>query len=376
MRRPTLFLSPRSHSADLLASELVLAICDQFPKSEVVGVLGKYTAKTRAQSLVSLDDFMDGIRALGVEEGIKPLTQMLEDALPQLAVFFGYSKVHHELAGFFKDHEVPVILYEVTPGQALQGVDANEAHDRIKIALSIHKSGSAFLRAGKIPFQYIGTPFHDRVSKVIVKNSDFDFLNDKPLVTLYPGGYGDTLDRMLPRFGAFADNIIKSYDCQIVVSLREEAEFQNLVQKMKSNLPSDTQVKFVLGMHLELLSLSRLAISGAGAITIEAAISGVPTIAIYDKNDAPDEAGYYSLVNQSLGQKLFPEFAGDTPLPNLQKTISALLKDGPEREDLLKKLDDVQSEFIGSATDNAADFIIQEAGLRVKRPRSPTVPPA
>lgn len=375
MRRPNFFLSSRSQSADLLASELVLAICDQFPKAEIVGVLGKFTEKTRAERLVALDDFTDGIKVHGIAEGLKPLLESLSQELPQLAVLFGYSKVHHELAGFFKANSVPVILYEVTPGQALQGVDAKEAHARIKTALSIHKSGSAFLRAAQIPFQYIGTPFRDRVAKIAVKNSDFDFLSDKALVTLFPGGYGDTLQKMLPRFGTFADGIIKTYDCQIVVSLREEGDFDQLVAKMKSTLPADTQVKFVIGMHLELLSLSRMAICGAGAITIEAAISGVPTIAIFDKNDAPDEAGFYSLVNQSLGQKIFPEFAADTPLPNLQKIIAGLLKDGGPRQEMLRELEAVQKEFEGSATDNASDFLIQEAGLRVKKSRHAATPP-
>ncbi|RYD61667.1 MAG: hypothetical protein EOP83_16500, partial [Verrucomicrobiaceae bacterium] len=83
---------------------------------------------------------------------------------------------------------------------------------------------------------------------------------------------------------------------------------------MKAVLPPETNILFVLGMHLELLSLSKLAITGSGAISIEAAISGVPTITIYDQGEAPDEAGYYSLVNQSLGQKLFPEFPSDSPI--------------------------------------------------------------
>lgn len=376
MRRPTFFISARSHSADLLASELVLTLSDQFPKAEFIGVLGNYTSRTRAQALIELDNILDAVKALGLDEAVKPLKQSLVDNLPQIAILFGYSKLHHELAGFFKDHEIPVILYEVTPGQALQGVPAHEAFERIKIALSIHKSGSAFLRNANIPFQYIGTPYRDRVSKVMVKPSDFAFLDDKPLVCLFPGGYGDVLEKMLPKFGAFAEGILSLHDCQIVVSLREEVDFDNLVSRMKSSLPAESRVKFVLGMHLELLSLSRLAISGAGAITMEAAISGVPSIAIFDRTDKPDESGYYSLVNQSLGQLLFPEFSSDTPLAVLQKAIAAQLGDGPERTATLTKLAAVQSEFLGSATDNAADFIVQEAGLRVKKPRTPPVPPA
>ncbi len=375
MRRPNFFISSRSHSADLLASELVLTICDQFPKTEFIGVLGKFTSKTRAEAVVALDSFIYATKAVGAEEAIKPLLLSLEENLPQLAIFFGYSKAHHELAGFFKAREVPVILYEVTPGQALQGLPTQEAHERIKTALSIHKSGSAFLRAAEIPFQYIGTPYRDRVSKVLVKKEDFDFLDQRPLIAMFPGGYGEVLERMLPRFGAFAENLLKAHDCQIVVSLREDKEFDKYVNIMKAGLSDLSRIHFVVGMHLELLSLSRLAISGSGAITIEAAISGIPSVTIYDQGEAPDESGYYSLVNQSLGQKLYPEFPSDSSIKALVDLTNKLYRDTNERTAILKTLQDVQGEFMGSATDNAADFIIQEAGLRVKKPRSMTVPP-
>ncbi len=376
MRRPNFFISSRSQSADLLAAELVLTICDQFPKTEFIGVLGRYTSKTRAEALVALDNFVDAAKALGPEEAIKPLILSLEENLPQLAIFFGYSKTHHELAGFFKSREVPVILYEVTPGQALQGLAHSEAHDRIKTALSIHKSGSAFLRAAAIPFQYIGTPYRDRISKVIVKKEDFDFLDQRPLISLFPGGYGEVLEKMLARFGGFAESLLKTHDCQIVVSLREEENFDKLVAIMKAGISDLSRVRFVVGMHLELLSLSRLAISGSGAITIEAAISGIPSVTIYDQGEAPDESGFYSLVNQSLGQKLYPEFPSDSSIKPLADTASKLYRDTPERKTLIQKLSEAQGEFMGSATDNAADFIIQEAGLRVKKPRSTTVPPS
>ncbi|MES2744183.1 MAG: hypothetical protein V4655_02105 [Bdellovibrionota bacterium] len=376
MKRPTFFISSRSHSADLLASELVLTICDQFPKTEIVGVVGNWTSKTRVMALAELDNMQDAVKALGFDEGLNPLKESLTENLPLFAVLVGYSAIHHDLAGYFKDNEIPVILYEVTPQQGLQGIDMSEVPGRIKTALSIHKSGSTFLRASKIPFQYIGTPFRDRISKVLVKISDFDFLNDKPLISLFPGGYGEVLDKMLPRFGEFAEGILKTHDCQIVVSLREERDFDSLVAKMKSTLPLTSKVKFVLGMHLELLSLSRLAITGVGAITMEAAIAGVPTIAVYDKTDVADEAGYHCLVNQSLGQPLFLEFPNSQAMPGLLQSITQLIQDSPERADMLQKLSKIQSEFQGSATDNAADIIIHEAGLRVKKTRNAPVPPA
>lgn len=374
MRRPTFFISSRSHSADLLASELVLALCDQFPKTEGIGIVGKWMARTRVSSLGTLDEIQAACLSLGIEEGIKSLKETLAANLPQIAILVGYSTLHHELAGFFQQHETPVVLYEVTPQEALQGVNLSDAAARIKVALSIHKTGSAFIRAAQIPFHYIGMPYRDRVAKVAVKSSAFAFLSDKPLVTLFPGGYGDTLSKMIPLFGQFAAGILASNDCQIVVSLREEQDFDAIVAKMKQSLPKNASVHFVLGMHLELLSLSRLAITGAGAITIEAAIFKKPFLPVYDQASRADADGFYCLVNQSLGRKLVDEYSDQTPQVDLQKTISKLLKDSPERQEFIEKLNAAESEFLGSAAENSADYIANEVGIGRKKPERPVTP--
>ncbi|MEK7855889.1 MAG: hypothetical protein AAB288_07355, partial [Acidobacteriota bacterium] len=329
---------------------------------------------SRLSSLAELDAVQSACITLGIEVGLRPLKATLAENLPQLAILVGYSALHHELAGFFKQLAIPVILYEVTPKQALKAVKFEEAKDRIKVALSIHKAGSAFLRAAEIPYHYIGTPYRDRVAKVDIRASAFTFLTSKPLVTLYPGGYGEALQKMIPMFSQLAVGIHAANDCQIVVSLREELDFDQTVQEFKKYLPSTTLVSFVLGMHLELLSLSRLAVTGTGAITIEAAIARKPFLPIYDQEDEADEAGFFSLVNQSLGKKLVEEYSSQAPIKGLLTAIKNLLKEGSEHTAFLKKLEGAQSEFEGSAADNAADFIVQVIGLGRKRSKIPVTP--
>lgn len=335
-------------------------------------MLGKWSARTRVTSLLELDAVQAACITLGIEEGLRPLREQLLANLPQVAILVGYSALHHELAGFFKQNNVPVILYEITPQQALKGVNLDEARDRIKVALSIQKSGSAFIRAANIPFHYIGTPYRDRVAKVDVKASAFPFLNGKPLVTLFPGGYGEALQQMLPLFGAIAAGL--GEEIQVVVSLREELDYEQTVTHFKTFLPDPDKVSFVLGMHLELLSLSRVAITGSGAITMEAAIALKPFMPIYDKDDKADEVGSFTLVNQSLGKRLVPEYSNKTPMTDILSRVKSLLIDGAERKALITDLQNIASEFQGSAADNAADYIVQETGLSKKRERPPVTP--
>ncbi|RYF40636.1 MAG: hypothetical protein EOO38_21655, partial [Cytophagaceae bacterium] len=323
MRRPTFFISSRSHSADLLAAELILAVYDQFPKTEAVGVLGKWSIRTRASALLELDALHAACITLGMEEGLRPLKEGLAENLPQIAVLVGYSSLHHDLAGFFHKLEIPVILYEITPHLALKGVNFAEAKERIKAALSIHRGGSAFLRDAHIPFQYIGTPYRDRVAKAIVNASAFTFLDQRPLVTLFPGGYGESLIKMLPLFAKLSEALLADGQTQVVLSLREEVDFEKCVAEIKSKLPLAlaNKINIVLGMHLELLSLSHAVVTGPGAITIEATIALKPFLPIYHKGDTPDDAGSFALINQSLGKRLIAEYC---PMQVVQSKPSIL----------------------------------------------------
>lgn len=339
-----------------------------------MGVVGKWTSRTRVSAVANLDDLQAASQKSGPEEALKGLKETLQANFPQVAILVGYSALHNDLAGFFKQNEIPVILYEVTPQLGLQGIKVEDAADRIKMALSIHKTGSAFIRAAKIPFHYIGTPYRDRVAKVMVNSTAFHFLNDKPLVTFYPGGYGEALNRMLPVFAELLTGVLAKNDCQIVVSLREETDYDLISEKLKQALPDPAKVHLVLGMHLELLSLSHLAITGAGAITIEAAILKKPFVPIYDKREIADGSGFYSLVNQSLGRKVVEEYSNQTPIQDILHSIDQLLVDGPDRSAFIKKLDEAQVDFLGSAADNAADFIANEVGLGKKR--SKLAPPS
>ena len=54
MKRSSYFISARSASADILASELVLAMNDQFPKVECLGIFGEWSGRTRSSPLGDL----------------------------------------------------------------------------------------------------------------------------------------------------------------------------------------------------------------------------------------------------------------------------------------------------------------------------------
>ena len=102
LKRPSYFISGRSQSADVLAAELILAIRERFSRVEGFGIVGPTTVKTRIPELASLEDCI--FHSFHQEGGLSPeasvfrseLIEKLDDLEPQVAIFVGYSKFHHD----------------------------------------------------------------------------------------------------------------------------------------------------------------------------------------------------------------------------------------------------------------------------------------
>lgn len=369
MKRPSYFISSRSASADRLASELILALYDQYPKVDCIGILGEWSSRTRSSKIADLADFADvqdrplTADTLAKLEGIK---REITETVPQVAILVGYSFLNHELAGFCKQQGIPVVLYEITPVQASMGIDPKEVAARVHFALSIHTQGSNLIHSAKLPYLYIGTPHKDKVDRVVVEASSFKLSETKAIVSLFPGGRPEGFDATFSLYEELAKGMLRETDWQIVISLADNlasaAAIKSRIDAFIRSLPKGSEDRCLLleGMHLELLSLSRLAVTGCGAITIECGLSQVPSLPIYFPN--PAQKGPYSLLNQSIGKDLLKEFPADTPVAQLLEAAKAFVTAGPERDQILEVLSSVNNSFAGYAAEHAADYIGRELG--------------
>jgi lipid A disaccharide synthetase len=369
LKKPSYFISSRSASADRLASELILALHDQYPKVECSGILGEWGSRTRCTKLAGLETFTDlqdrplAASTLAMLDGLK---KEINDSNPQVAIFVGYSYLHHELAGFCKSQGIPVLLYEITPVHASMGIDPLEIKDRVQFALAIHSQGSNLIRSAQLPYLYIGTPHKDKVDRIVVEAQSFKLSRDKPIVTLFPGNRPESFAAIFAVIQDLSKALLAETDWQLVLSLAENLapieSIQKAIDDFASSLPKGNEGRFLLlqGMHLELLSLSKLAISGVGAITIECGLSQVPCLPIYVPN--PEQGAPYSLLNQSLGKEVLREFSSTTPVSQLLKAAKDWVNPGAERDEIMTMLAEVKNSFAGYAADNAADYIGREVG--------------
>jgi lipid A disaccharide synthetase len=133
-----------------------------------------------------------------------------------------------------------------------------------------------------------------------------------------------------------------------------------LKQLMEEGKTRKDGLRVMPGMHLELLSLSTLAITGCGAITMECGLFQVPMMPIYSSSMLQN--GWHSLLNQTVGKAVVNEYGSDTPADQLLAVAKKLISAGPERDKMLKDLLDVKLSLQGFAAENAADYIGREIG--------------
>jgi lipid A disaccharide synthetase len=374
LKRSSYFISARSASADILASELVLAMNDQFPKVECVGIFGEWSGRTRSSPLGDLQTCLRvGLHDKAeMSEAAKTfythLIQELEKNLPQVAILVGYSFLHHELAGFFKAQNVPVVLYEITPVGAIKGIDFATVGQRLDIALGISPMGSELVQKSGVPYYYIGSPHKDRVDRVIVEAPSLGLQPQLPIVSIFPGGRVEGFQATFPVFQQLAEKLSQDKGVQVVLSvadqLIEDASIKvgnmTLKQLMEQGKTRKDGLRVMPGMHLELLSLSTLAITGCGAITMECGLFQVPMMPIYSSSMLQN--GWRSLLNQTVGKAVVNEYWSDTPADQLLAVAKKLISAGTERDKMLKDLLDVKLSLQGFAAENAADYIGREIG--------------
>lgn len=358
MKRSSYFISARSASADLHASEIILAIHDLFPKVESYGILGEWSSRTRATKISDLDRCLSlGLhdkRAMS-EEGLATRQWLFEHLDPlelDLALLVGYSYLHHDLAAYFKARSIPVLLYEMTPDYALADLDFSTVAERVQIALGISPSASQFVQKAKIPFQYVGSPYKDRADRVKLDARSLGLRAHQKVISFFPGRRLEEWQSAMSVFPELAREL-DGPGVQMVLAVPEQLSRAQEAE-LKKWQPAPHCIS---GMNLELLSVSHIALTGCGAITVECGLLAVPCLPIYS---GPQSTKLHALLNQIAGRPVLREFSLAGGVKSIAAVAKVYLAEGQERQSLLQELQDINAELQGFAAESVAAYIAQE----------------
>jgi len=168
-----------------------------------------------------------------------------------------------------------------------------------------------------------------------------------PRVLLLPGSRTGELKRHLPVILQAARQINAAHSAHFQMVLPNE-ELMACAQAFVPENPA-----LVLQSHglPEALLQADLAIASTGTVTMECAFFNVPTVALYKTSWSTYQiakriikVNYLAMPNLLAGEAVFPEFVqGQANPDHLAREALALLRDGPRREAIQKKLRDIIS---------------------------------
>ncbi len=210
---------------------------------------------------------------------------------------------------------------------------------------------------------YVGHPIVDRHG---VWERTERPLSDAPLVLLLPGSRRGELARHLPVITGAWQEIRKAIP---QARARMVLPNEDLARQAKASVPSGG-IEIVCGGLTAGLQEADAAIASTGTVTLECALFGVPTVALYRTSWATFQLGkriatvkYMAMPNILADEEVFPEFIQDAATPgNLARAALELLQNPTRRAAVQEKLKQVVASLgVGGANERAAEFIAELA---------------
>jgi lipid-A-disaccharide synthase len=238
---------------------------------------------------------------------------------------------------------------------------------------------AAYIRLGGPPCLYVGHPLAERVAELRPNTNEKQRRDaDPPLLLVLPGSRASEIRRLLAIFGTALARLaerIGPFDLVLPTMPHLFAQVSEGVAgwPIQPRLVVDPAEKWAA------FRSARAALAASGTVTLELALSGVPTIGAYRVSLIEEAVGRLMrlpdlstiiLANLVIGEKVVPEFLQRDCTPEkLADALGALVLDTAERArqiEAFKRLDTTMA--IGSASPSSqAAAIVLDAARRGRR---------
>jgi len=217
-------------------------------------------------------------------------------------------------------------------------------------------------RVPSLKVEFVGNPLIDRHR--VPPEAWTRATNPSPVVALLPGSRMGEINRHLPVIVQACEHMERQIpDLRACIALPTP----ELLETARAySLPSF--IKLQQGGLPELLANADLAVASTGTVTMECALFGVPTVALYKTSWSTYEVGkrivkvpFLAMPNILAGREVFPEFIQNAATPeNLAQAGLALLRDDNRRQQVKASLAAIIASLgSGGASGRAAKIILE-----------------
>ena len=277
--------------------------------------------------------------------------RLLRDDPPDLVVLVDYPGLHVVMAKSARRRKIPVLHY-VAPQYWAWGPWRMRRYRRaVDATLTILPFETAFFRRFRVPATYIGHPLLDDIARHPADPRAVAEVRSKRTLVLLPGSRSAEIISNLPGMLRVALALRATDPSLRVVLPHKDPRRGDLVREL---LRANTAefVEYVPGALTPWLLGARLILAKSGTGSLEACLSGNPTIVVYRLRGLLSTLGYHNILsvpwiaaaNLIAGRRVVPEhcFHGDHGWYDVQADAERLWNDEAARKEVAAGLAEVR----------------------------------
>ncbi len=230
---------------------------------------------------------------------------------------------------------------------------------------------AAHQRLGGPACSYVGHPLTEILSTLRPSADELQRRNTEPYrLLVLPGSRRSEIRRLLAVFGETIARVAAVYP-QLDVVLPAVAHLHDEIVAGVADWTVKPRILSGVDAKYEAFRTARAALAASGTVTLELALSAVPTIVAYKVSLVEEQLKYLITVstivlpNLILGENAVPEFLQkDANAETLAQALLPLLGDTPERAAQMQafaRLDDLMRLPDGSPSEKAAEIVLAVA---------------
>ncbi len=373
MSNPRIMLIGADNTSDRFGAALTKKLLEKRPQGVVFGIGGPQMADAGVRLLYDISEMV----SLGVFDSLKGahivkrliqrVSETMDEEVPHVVVQIGLPIFSLRLLEIAQCKGLPTLYYYTPLSRGLVDFKTERFAGLVNKVIGISRYETEACRAAGINAEFVGHPLVDLVQPRKPRHS----VNGTPVIAVLPGAREVEVKNVLPTVLKAIGQLHKAQiHTQTIVSVAPtvRASFvENILAKVK-----DIPVK-VGGDTAEVLEEADLAITSIGTVSLEAALMGVPCMAVYrvptttylfDKLFANKPR--MTVVNNVLEESVVPEFIqSEFGVSRIADEMRRLLTDSGARQAMLAKFAKLEEELgQPGSVDRAADIILSAAARR------------
>jgi lipid-A-disaccharide synthase len=375
-RPPRILISAGEASGDRLGAGLARALRQRRPDVELVGMGGDEMAGAGVRlvqhaSEVAVVGFVEVLRHLpAIRRAMASLEGLLDHERPDVVVPVDFPDFNLRLAARSHARDIPVVYYVSPQVWAWRRGRIRTIRSIVRRMLVLFPFESTFYASEGVPVTFVGHPAAaaSPVRDVGPLRRGIGLPDEGPVVALLPGSRRGEVTRHLPILLAAARLLRRRVPSVSFVVPRARTLPAGLLEEMvaASRL---TGVLVHSGDYPEVLQLCAAGVVASGTATLDAALSGLPTVVVYRMQALSYllarrlvRVPHIALPNLVAGRRIFPELVQEAFTPDaVATTVAAWLEDDDSARRVREELGALRAGLCGDgAFDRAAQAVLDE----------------